>query len=97
MHHWISVLDKFDDILERKIAQYRVADAQVEKFEDSDKAMLLEILRVEKLIMDNATSRKIFASYDVRLIASHLRFPSHLFTEADYRSPVASLCSYVYQ
>lgn len=70
MHHWVPVLDKFDLVLEKKIKEYDVANVQIREFNDEDKAILLEILRVEKLIMDNATSRKIFASYDVCLFAS---------------------------
>lgn len=69
MHHWIPVLDKFDAIYEAKIEQYKVDTVQTEEFSENDKQLLLEILRVEKLVMDNATSRKIFASYDVSSIS----------------------------
>jgi E3 ubiquitin-protein ligase HUWE1 len=67
MHHWIPVLDKFDAIYEAKIEQYNVETVQIQEFAEDDKQLLLEILRVEKLVMDNATSRKIFASYDVSI------------------------------
>lgn len=65
MHHWVPVLDKFDAIYEAKIQEYGIDTVQSKEFSEEDKQLLLEILRVEKLIMDNATSRKIFASYDV--------------------------------
>jgi E3 ubiquitin-protein ligase HUWE1 len=67
MHHWVPVLDKFDAIYEAKISQYNVDTVQSQDFAEEDKQLLLEILRVEKLVMDNATSRKIFASYDVSI------------------------------
>lgn len=67
MHHWVPVLDKFDAIYEAKISQYNVDTVQSQDFTEEDKQSLLEILRVEKLVMDNATSRKIFASYDVSI------------------------------
>lgn len=54
-----------DEILERLIAEYKVDEAQVEGFKEDDKKLVLEILRLEKLVIDNSTSRKHFASYDV--------------------------------
>ena len=64
LHHWIQVLDKFDGILGHYIKEYGLARTQVVPFKPEDKDLILEILRLEKLVMENSTSRKIFASYD---------------------------------
>ena len=93
MHHWVPVLDKFDAVLEKKIKEYDVSNVQVIEFNDEDKALLLEILRVEKLIMDNATSRKIFASYDVCLFASRSALSVCRLTTTQFSQRLSDLMS----
>lgn len=66
LHNYIPLLDKFDAILERIIEEYKIDFGQGKAFTDTDEELILEILRVERLILDNSTSRRIFASYDVR-------------------------------
>jgi hypothetical protein len=93
MHHWVPVLDKFDAVLEKKIKEYDVSNVQVKEFNHEDKSLLLEILRVEKLIMDNATSRKIFASYDVCLFASQYHEHNYQLTTSSFCQRLSDLMS----
>ncbi|KAJ7579230.1 hypothetical protein C8J56DRAFT_339945 [Mycena floridula] len=73
LNAWIKVLNKFDAILERLIITYDVDKLQVNSFSPEDKKTLLEILRFERLLLENSTNRKMYNSYD--------RINSLLFTE----------------
>ncbi|KAJ9117613.1 hypothetical protein QFC22_004463 [Naganishia vaughanmartiniae] len=69
LHNWVIVLDRFDAILGSVLERYKIdqADATVvqrEPFTEADKDMVLEILRFERILLDNSTSRKIYGSYD---------------------------------
>lgn len=66
LHSWIKVLNKFDAILERVVGEYDLKRLQVNEFTPRTRELVLEILRFEKLLLERCTSRKVFASYDVR-------------------------------
>jgi E3 ubiquitin-protein ligase HUWE1 len=68
LNSWIKVLNKFDDIMDGIIREYNVAKLQLKPFTESTKELLSEILRFERLLLENSTNRKTFNSYDVRLI-----------------------------
>ena len=70
LNSWIKVLNKFDDIMDEIICEYNVAKLQLNPFAESTKELLSEILRFERLLLENSTNRKTFSSYDVRLIPS---------------------------
>jgi E3 ubiquitin-protein ligase HUWE1 len=59
------VLDRFDEIMEELINLYDAANLQIKPFSDEDKALLFQILRFERMLLDNSTNRKLFNSYDV--------------------------------
>lgn len=65
LNAWIKVLNKFDAILEEVIRDYEVDKLQVNVFTPATKATLCEILRFERLLLENSTNRKMFHSYDV--------------------------------
>ena len=65
LHGWVPVLDHFDTILEGIITSYDLDKIQTNDFTPKTKELLLDILRVHKLLLENCTSRKLFASYDV--------------------------------
>ena len=65
LHGWIPVLDHFDTILEGVVTSYDLDKIQINDFTPKTKELLLDILRVHKLLLENCTSRKLFASYDV--------------------------------
>lgn len=74
----MTVLDRFDAILGAFCTSYAIdsPDATVVQnrpFSSEDKELILEILRFERILLDNSTSRKIYASYD--------RLQSLLFTQ----------------
>ncbi|KAK8853332.1 hypothetical protein IAR55_004036 [Kwoniella newhampshirensis] len=64
LHAWIPVLDRSDSILEDIIKSYDLTKLQVNDFTPKTKELLLEVLRVQKLLLENCTNRKLFASYD---------------------------------
>lgn len=66
LNAWIQVLNKFDSILEEVIRDYDVDKLQVNVFTPVTKKTLCEILRFERLLLENSTNRKMFNSYDVR-------------------------------
>ena len=70
LNSWIKVLNKFDDIMDEIIHDYNVAKLQLNPFAEGTKELLSEILRFERLLLENSTNRKTFSSYDVRLILS---------------------------
>ena len=52
------------------ILEYNVAKLQLNPFAEGTKDLLSEILRFERLLLENSTNRKTFSSYDVRLVQS---------------------------
>ncbi|KAF7288667.1 hypothetical protein HMN09_01372700 [Mycena chlorophos] len=64
LNAWIKVLNKFDAIMDEVIRDYQVDKLQVNVFTPATKATLCEILRFERLLLENSTNRKMFHSYD---------------------------------
>ncbi|KAJ8696871.1 E3 ubiquitin-protein ligase tom1 [Pleurotus ostreatus] len=64
LNAWIKVLNKFDSILEDIVAGYTVNDLQLDSFSPASKRLLSEVLRFERLLLENSTNRKLFSSYD---------------------------------
>jgi E3 ubiquitin-protein ligase HUWE1 len=65
LNAWIKVLNKFDQILEDCIREYDIDKIQTRSFDESTKNLLSGILKFERLLLENSTNRKMFASYDV--------------------------------
>lgn len=66
LNAWIKVLNKLDDVMDEVIREYNVEKLQLEPFSPFKKELLSEILRFERLLLENSTNRKTFSSYDVR-------------------------------
>ncbi|KAI6119856.1 hypothetical protein EDD16DRAFT_1895336 [Pisolithus croceorrhizus] len=64
LNAWVKVLDKFDAILGDAISDYNVDKLQLNPFSPATKRTLSEILRFERLLLENSTNRKTFNSYD---------------------------------
>ncbi|KAF9475538.1 hypothetical protein BDN70DRAFT_996350 [Pholiota conissans] len=64
LNAWIKVLNKFDDIMDGIIQEYNVEKLQMTPFTPESKELLSEILRFERLLLENSTNRKTFSSYD---------------------------------
>jgi E3 ubiquitin-protein ligase HUWE1 len=67
LNAWVKVLNKFDAILEEVISKYDVDRLQRNAFDPETKRLICEILRFERLLLENSTNRKTFSSYDVCL------------------------------
>ena len=67
LNAWVKVLNKFDAILEEVIRKYDVERLQLSAFDPETKKLICEILRFERLLLENSTNRKTFSSYDVCL------------------------------
>jgi E3 ubiquitin-protein ligase HUWE1 len=65
LNAWTKVLNKFDAILEEVIRDYDVDNLQLNAFTPATKKTICEILRFERLLLENSTNRKMFNSYDV--------------------------------
>ncbi|KAG8936847.1 hypothetical protein FRC02_010709 [Tulasnella sp. 418] len=62
--NWIKVLNKFDVILQDIIAEYDIDSLQLKELTSSAKSTVLEVLRFERMLLENSTSRKLYSSYD---------------------------------
>lgn len=65
LNSWTKVLNRFDAIFSDIIEKYNIDKLQLTKFEEGDRTLLLELLRFERMLLENSTNRKLFASYDV--------------------------------
>ena len=68
LQHWITPLNRFDTILEQVINDYDLATmehCQTNEFTPRTRELLASILKFEKMLLENSTNRKIFASFDV--------------------------------
>lgn len=75
LNAWIKVLNRFDDIMDEIIQEYNIDKLQLNPFSTDTKELLSEILRFERLLLENSTNRKTFSSYDVK---SHILYISHI-------------------
>ncbi|KAF9447492.1 hypothetical protein P691DRAFT_776106 [Macrolepiota fuliginosa MF-IS2] len=64
LNAWIKVLNKFDTVLEDIINQYELDKVQLVTFPSQTKALVSEVLRFQRLLLENSTNRKTFSSYD---------------------------------
>lgn len=68
LQHWIQPLNRFDSILEDVIRDYDLGSmehCQTNAFTPRTKELVGAILAFEKVLLENSTNRKIFASFDV--------------------------------
>ncbi|KAF8712347.1 hypothetical protein RHS03_01066, partial [Rhizoctonia solani] len=64
LNSWTKVLNRFDAIFNDLIDKYDLNKLQLKIFDEADKKLLLELLRFERMLLENSTNRKLFASYD---------------------------------
>ncbi|EJD02952.1 uncharacterized protein FOMMEDRAFT_107991 [Fomitiporia mediterranea MF3/22] len=64
LNAWIKVLNKFDAVLEDVIREYDIDGLQVKPFTRETKEIICEVLKFERLLLENSTNRKMFNSYD---------------------------------
>lgn len=80
LHYWIKPLNRFDSILEEVCKSYNVTadNIQVNEFTPRTKELLLAILRFTRLLLENATNRKLYGSFDVSQIRMLLAVSLHV-------------------
>ncbi|SGY62078.1 BQ5605_C007g04651 [Microbotryum silenes-dioicae] len=67
LQHWIVPLNRFDQALEKLVADYRLDSMehpQLKPFDGPTKKIVLAILAFIKVLLENSTNRKIFSSFD---------------------------------
>ncbi|KDN52289.1 DUF913-domain-containing protein [Tilletiaria anomala UBC 951] len=64
LHYWSSTLNRFDDIFEETCKDYELFKLQLNEFTPNRKRLLVSILRFSRLLMENCTNRKLYASYE---------------------------------
>ncbi|KAL9939308.1 hypothetical protein V8E36_002121 [Tilletia maclaganii] len=64
LHYWIGTLNRFDSILEKIVKDYEITKVQTNEFTPLCKKLLLSVLRFSRLLIENCTNRKLYASYE---------------------------------
>lgn len=64
LFHWTSVLNEWDDILERMVTKYSLKELQKMEFEESDQLLMRGILKLTWYLWENCTNRNLYASYE---------------------------------
>lgn len=97
LQHWIVPLNRFDAILEGVVNDYDLSSmehCQTNAFTPRTKQLVAAILAFEKVLLENSTNRKIFASFDVSdYAASMAPEPVYELLELTTRFPVTSSSS----
>ncbi|KAI5856087.1 DNA binding protein [Tricharina praecox] len=89
LYHWITLLNRFDTILEEQVIKYKFKDGpQTISWEQEDKALLIGILDFTRLLVENCGNRSLYASSgnvgellnttDVDVLLSSLRLTCRL-------------------
>ncbi|ORY22745.1 hypothetical protein LY90DRAFT_675786 [Neocallimastix californiae] len=64
LYHWISVLNRFDTILEGINQKFELKHIQVNEFDKNTKELLLSIITFTRYLWENCINRNIYNSYE---------------------------------
>ncbi|PWN48958.1 DUF913-domain-containing protein [Violaceomyces palustris] len=64
LYYWTQVLNRFDSILEETCRDYELSKLQINDFTPLRKRLVVSILRFSRLLIENCTNRKLYASYE---------------------------------
>ncbi|KAJ1800970.1 E3 ubiquitin-protein ligase tom1 [Coemansia sp. RSA 2399] len=64
MYHWITVLNRFDDILAEVTEKYELHGLQKTEFDPDTQKTLVAILRFSRLLMENCVNRSLYSSVE---------------------------------
>lgn len=69
LQFWIKTLNRFDAVLETVCRDYQMSagDVQLNDFTPKTKSLVIAILAFTKLLLEHATNKRIYQSYDVCL------------------------------
>ncbi|GAA5813130.1 hypothetical protein MFLAVUS_006599 [Mucor flavus] len=62
LFHWVTVLDRFDSILERICNEYNLKEIQTKNFTAETKLVILSIVNLSRILFENCTNRNIYNS-----------------------------------
>ncbi|KAI5190779.1 E3 ubiquitin-protein ligase HUWE1 [Nematocida sp. AWRm77] len=62
--YWMDVLNRFDELLEGVVKEYNLGALQNKEFTQQDRGMVREILRFQKVLVENGSNKSIFNSFD---------------------------------
>ncbi|OLL25644.1 E3 ubiquitin-protein ligase TOM1-like, partial [Neolecta irregularis DAH-3] len=62
MFHWIPVLNRLDEVLEKLVEKYELTKVQGAPFEDFDKSTLLSVLKFTSFLFDHSANRSLYNS-----------------------------------
>ena len=65
LFHWVGVLNRFDNILQRICDEYDLQHIQSRDFDAVTKDLLLAITNFSTTLFENCTNRNIYNSYEV--------------------------------
>ncbi|GAA5800800.1 hypothetical protein HPULCUR_006239 [Helicostylum pulchrum] len=65
LFHWVTVLDRFDSILERICNEYNLKEIQTKNFTAETKLVILSIVDLSRILFENCTNRNIYNSSEV--------------------------------
>ena len=64
LYSWVGVLNRFDTLLAQLCAKYQLGTVQCSPFSPQDKRLLVAVLHFTRLLLENCTNRKLYASYE---------------------------------
>ncbi|KAI8340111.1 hypothetical protein BC941DRAFT_468384 [Chlamydoabsidia padenii] len=64
LFHWVTVLNRFDIILQRICDEYKLDTIQSTAFDSATKRLLLSISNFSLILFEHCTNRNIYNSYD---------------------------------
>jgi E3 ubiquitin-protein ligase HUWE1 len=66
LYHWISLLNRFDTILEDVVLKYKLKEGpQTIPWEEYDKNLVIGVLDFTRLLVENCGNRSLYASSSV--------------------------------
>jgi E3 ubiquitin-protein ligase HUWE1 len=65
LFQFISILNRFDKILEETCQKYQLDSIQKNPFTTQEKYTLLAIARCSRILFENCTNRNLYNSYEV--------------------------------
>ncbi|PIA16363.1 DUF908-domain-containing protein, partial [Coemansia reversa NRRL 1564] len=64
LYHWISVLNRFDDVMAEVCEKYTLAGLQKTDFDNDTQKTLVAILHFSRLLLENCINRNLYSSVD---------------------------------
>jgi E3 ubiquitin-protein ligase HUWE1 len=74
LFYWVTVLDRFDFILQKICNEYNLKEIQTKPFSQETKSLILAIINLSRTLFENCTNRNIYNSYEVKFINISCRF-----------------------